>query len=133
MIAQNKIVSIEYEVFNQADNTLLDSNKNGAPLEFLVGSGQVISGLENALMGASIGDNVKATIAPEDAYGTYQSDFVQEVAREQFEGIELKAGMTLFGHARPPARQSPLSALAFAETRRARIEQETAPFYRPSY
>ena len=97
MIAQNKIVSIEYEVFNQADNTLLDSNKNGAPLEFLVGSGQVISGLENALMGASIGDNVKATIAPEDAYGTYQSDFVQEVAREQFEGIELKAGMTLFG------------------------------------
>lgn len=97
MITQNKIVSIEYEVFNQADNALLDSNKGGAPLEFLVGSGQVINGLENALMGASAGDNIKATIAPEDAYGIYQSDFVQEVPREQFEGIELKAGMTLFG------------------------------------
>lgn len=97
MIAQNKIVSIEYEVFNEADSALLDSNKGGAPLEFLVGSGQVISGLENALMGAKIGDNVKATIAPEDAYGIYQSDFLQEVPREQFEGIELKAGMTLFG------------------------------------
>ncbi|HCD73470.1 MAG TPA: peptidylprolyl isomerase, partial [Helicobacter sp.] len=36
MITQNKIVSIEYEVFNQADNALLDSNKGGAPLEFLV-------------------------------------------------------------------------------------------------
>ena len=97
MIEQNKIVSIEYEVFNQEDNTLLDSNKGGAPLDFLVGSGQVISGLENALMGANVGDNIKATIAPEDAYGTYQSDFVQEVPRDQFEGIELKAGMTLFG------------------------------------
>ena len=97
MIEQNKIVSIEYEVFNQEDNTLLDSNKGGAPLDFLVGSGQVISGLENALMGANVGDNIKANIAPEDAYGTYQSDFVQEVPRDQFEGIELKAGMTLFG------------------------------------
>lgn len=97
MIAQNKIVSIEYEVFNQADNALLDSNKGGSPLEFLVGSGQVINGLENALIGANIGDNVKATISPEDAYGAYQSDFIQEVPKEQFEGIELKTGMTLFG------------------------------------
>ena len=91
MIAQNKVVSIEYEVFNQEDNALLDSNKGGSPLEFLVGSGQVISGLEDALMGA------KATIKPEDAYGIYNSDFIHEVPREQFEGIDLKAGMTLFG------------------------------------
>lgn len=97
MITQNKMVSIEYEVLNHADNTLLDSNKGGSPLEFLIGSGQVISGLENALMGAKIGDNIKATIEPKDAYGEYQSDFVQEVPKEQFEGIELKAGMTLFG------------------------------------
>lgn len=97
MISKDKVVSIEYEVFNQADNALLDSNKGGTPLEFLIGSGQVINGLEDAIMGASIGDNIKATIAPENAYGVYQSDFVQEVPKEQFEGIELKAGMTLFG------------------------------------
>ena len=97
MIAQNKVVSIEYEVFNQEDNALLDSNKGGSPLEFLVGSGQVISGLEDALMGAKVGENIKATIKPEDAYGIYNSDFIHEVPREQFEGIDLKAGMTLFG------------------------------------
>nr|QGT50049.1 FKBP-type peptidyl-prolyl cis-trans isomerase SlyD [uncultured Helicobacter sp.] len=97
MIAQNKIASIEYEVLDFSDGTLLDSNKGGAPLEFLVGSGQVIIGLENALMGAKAGDVIEATIIPEDAYGIYQSDFVQEVPRDQFEGIELKAGMTLFG------------------------------------
>lgn len=97
MITQNKVVSMEYEVFNQEDNTLLDSNKGSSPLEFLVGSGQIISGLENALMGAKVGENLKATIKPEDAYGIYKSDFIQEVPREQFEGIDLKAGMTLFG------------------------------------
>ena len=62
-----------------------------------MGSGQVISGLENALMGANIGDNVKATVRPEDAYGVYQSDFIQEIPRDQFQGIDLKVGMTLFG------------------------------------
>lgn len=97
MISQNKMVSIEYEVIDQENGTLLDSNKGGSPLEFLVGSGQIIIGLENALMGAKIGDSIQATIAPEDAYGVYQSDFVQEVPRDQFEGIELKDGMTLFG------------------------------------
>lgn len=97
MITQNKIVSIEYEVVDQANGTLIDSNKGGTPLEFLVGSGQVIIGLENAIMGANIGDNIQATVAPEDAYGIYQSDFVQEIPRDQFEGIDLKAGMTLFG------------------------------------
>ena len=97
MIAQNKVVSIEYEVFNQENNALLDSNKGGSPLEFLVGSGQVISGLEDALMGAKVGENIKAIIKPEDAYGIYKSDFIHEVPREQFEGIDLKAGMTLFG------------------------------------
>lgn len=34
MITQNKIVSIEYEVFNQADNALLDSNKGVHHLNF---------------------------------------------------------------------------------------------------
>lgn len=97
MIAENKIVSMEYEVFDEANSSLLDSNKGGAPLEFLVGSGQVINGLEKALMGAKIGDSVKVSVAPEDAYGIYQSDFIQEVPRDQFSGIELKVGMTLFG------------------------------------
>ena len=97
MIAPNKIVSIEYEVLDQANGILVDSNKGGTPLEFLVGSGQVIIGLENALMGAKKGDSVEATVCPEDAYGIYQSEFVQEVPKDQFEGIELKAGMTLFG------------------------------------
>ena len=97
MIAHNKVVSIEYEVSDVASKEMIDSNKSGAPLEFLVGANQIISGLENALMGAKTGDKLSVEVKPEDAYGIYQPDLIQEVARDQFEGIELKAGMTLFG------------------------------------
>lgn len=50
MITQNKVVSIEYEVSDAQNNEVIDSNKDGTPLEFLVGANQIISGLENALM-----------------------------------------------------------------------------------
>ncbi|WP_394955005.1 peptidylprolyl isomerase [uncultured Helicobacter sp.] len=97
MIAHNKVVSIEYEVSDAASKEVIDSNKSGAPLEFLVGANQIISGLENALMGAKTGDKLSVEVKPEDAYGVYQPDLIQEIARDQFEGIDLKAGMTLFG------------------------------------
>lgn len=97
MIEKNKVASIEYEVIDTQSGNLIDSNKGGAPLEFLVGANQVIAGLENALLGKKTGEVIKTEIKPEDAYGVYQADLIQEVAREQFSGIDLKEGMTLFG------------------------------------
>ncbi len=96
-IKHNKVVSIEYSVRNKEDQALIDSNKEGKPLEFLFGSGQIIAGLENALLEKSAGDALEVEVKPEDAYGIYKVDFLQEVPREQFEGIDLKEGMTLFG------------------------------------
>ncbi|MGI0406778.1 FKBP-type peptidyl-prolyl cis-trans isomerase [Helicobacter himalayensis] len=97
MIEKNKVVSIEYEVIDTQSGDIIDSNKGGAPLEFLVGANQVIAGLENALLGKKTGEVIKTEIKPEYAYGVYQADLIQEVAREQFSGIDLKEGMTLFG------------------------------------
>lgn len=96
-IKQNSVVAMEYSVKDKENNELIDTNKGGKPLEFLYGSGQVIAGLEKALLQKSTGDSLEVEIAPEDAYGVYRSDFLQEVPRDQFEGIELKEGMTLFG------------------------------------
>ncbi|MGX2972634.1 FKBP-type peptidyl-prolyl cis-trans isomerase [Helicobacter sp. T3_23-1059] len=96
---QNQVISILYEVKNAEDNQILDSNLESKPLEFLLGAGQVISGLEKAVANAKKGDKLNLSIAPEDAYGIYQPDFLQEVPKEQFEGISLSKGMTLFGQA----------------------------------
>ena len=94
-IKQNTVVAMEYSVRDKDNNELIDTNKGAQPLEFLYGSGQIISGLEKALSQKGAGDSFSVEIAPEDAYGIYRTDFLQEVPRDQFEGIELKEGMTL--------------------------------------
>lgn len=98
-ISQNQVVSILYEVKESQTNEVIDSNLESKPLEFLLGAGQVISGLEKAVASAKKGDKLNLSIPPEDAYGVYQQDFLQEVPKEQFEGISLQKGMTLFGQA----------------------------------
>ena len=97
MINNNQVVSIEYQVKEDGTENILDSNIGGKPLEFIMGSGAVIKGLENAVAKMSVGDKQEIVIAPNDAYGEYISDYVQEVPREQFVGIDLQAGMTLLG------------------------------------
>lgn len=98
-ISQNQVVSIFYEVKESQTNEVIDSNLESKPLEFLLGAGQVISGLEKAVASAKKGDKLNLSIPPEEAYGIYQQDFLQEVPKEQFEGISLQKGMTLFGQA----------------------------------
>lgn len=97
MIENNQVVSMEYEVKEEGTNEILDSNIGGKPLEFIMGAGEIIKGLEEAVAQMSVGDKQEVIIAPVNAYGEYNSDYVQEVPRDQFVGIDLQQGMTLFG------------------------------------
>ena len=97
MIENNQVVSMEYEVKEEGTNEILDSNIGGKPLEFIMGAGEIIQGLEEAVAQMSVGDKQEVIIAPVNAYGEYNSDYVQEVPRDQFVGIDLQQGMTLFG------------------------------------
>ncbi|MEJ2533912.1 MAG: FKBP-type peptidyl-prolyl cis-trans isomerase, partial [Gammaproteobacteria bacterium] len=54
------------------DGTQFDSSEGRDPLEFELGSGQVIPGFEKAVEGMSVGDKKSINIAPEDAYGPRQ-------------------------------------------------------------
>ncbi|RAX54085.1 peptidylprolyl isomerase [Helicobacter sp. 16-1353] len=97
-IEKNHLVAINYTVTDKSSGEILDSNKDEEqPFTFLLGQNQVIIGLENALIGKAVGSNFKVEIKPEDAYGIKNPDFLQEVPKDQFSGIELVKGMTLFG------------------------------------
>ena len=97
MIENNQVVSMEYEVKEEGTNEILDSNIGGKPLEFIMGAGEIIKGLEEAVAQMSVGDKQEVIVAPMNAYGEYNSEYVQEVPRDQFVGIDLQQGMTLFG------------------------------------
>ena len=94
-IEKNQIVSIEYEV--RDGDEIVDSNIGGAPLVFMFGKGQIIPGLENGIVNMAIGEKGDDFVAAEDAYGTYNEDALQELPSEQFAGIELAKGMSLYG------------------------------------
>jgi FKBP-type peptidyl-prolyl cis-trans isomerase SlyD len=94
-IETNQIVSIEYEV--RDGNTVVDSNVGGAPLVFMFGKGQIIPGLENGLANMSIGEKGDVLVQPKDAYGEFDESATQEVPKDQFSGIDLAVGMTLYG------------------------------------
>ena len=94
-IQENQVVSIEYEV--RDGDQVVDSNMGGAPLVFMYGKGQIIPGLESGIKDMNIGDKADVLVKPADAYGEYNADATQEVPKEQFAGIELTEGMTLYG------------------------------------
>ena len=94
---ENSVVGIEYELTEAGKNEVLDSNKGAAPLEFVIGKGQLIPGLEKALVGMSAGESADILVKAEEAYGLRDEEAVQELPIEQFEGIELQKGMSLYG------------------------------------
>jgi len=95
---ENCVVGIEYEVKEAGTTQVVDSNKGGAPLEFIIGKGQVIPGLENALIGMNQGESGDIMVSAADAYGEVNEEAMQTLPKEQFEGVELVEGMTLYGN-----------------------------------
>lgn len=94
-IESNQIVAIEYEVRDGGD--VVDSNVGGAPLVFMFGRGQIIPGLEEGIKDMGVGEKGDVLVKAADAYGDYNPEATQDVPKEQFAGIDLQEGMTLYG------------------------------------
>ncbi len=93
----NWVVGIKYELREQGGSEILDSNKEDAPLEFVLGTGMIIPGLEKGLVGLNEGDEKQIEVPAEEAYGALNPEAIQMLPREQFEGIDLEKGMMLYG------------------------------------
>lgn len=93
-VQNNVVVSMEYTL--RVDNEEIDSSKGQDPLLFLVGHGNIISGLEREMIGMKVGESKEVVIQPGDAYGEYDEEAFMEVPRGAFpndipveEGAEL--------------------------------------------
>ncbi|HKJ94935.1 MAG TPA: peptidylprolyl isomerase [Gammaproteobacteria bacterium] len=78
------------------DGTVFDSSREREPLEFTVGSGQVITGFERAVEGMEIGEARETRVEADDAYGERRDDLVLDLPKEQVpEDMEIAPGMRL--------------------------------------
>ncbi|MCC6208444.1 MAG: peptidylprolyl isomerase [Gammaproteobacteria bacterium] len=92
-IQDNCVVSIHYTLTNEHGEEL-DSSAGQDPLVYLHGAGNIIPGLESALVGGSVGDKLDVTVAPEDGYGEVDDDLIHKVPRDAFAGVErIEPGM----------------------------------------
>jgi FKBP-type peptidyl-prolyl cis-trans isomerase 2 len=78
------------------DGTVFDSSRERDPLEFKLGSGQVIPGFENGIVGMEEGGTKTVTIPPEEAYGAKHDGWPRQVKKDQLpEGLTPQVGTFL--------------------------------------
>ena len=74
-------VKVHYSV--RKENTLYGSSKNRQPIQFKIGSGDVISGMESGVIGMEAGEVKTITVPPEEAFGSVRDDLVTTVKKHK--------------------------------------------------
>jgi len=93
MIENGNVVDVHY-VGKLTDGNVFDSSEEREPLKFEVGSGQIIPGFENAVMGKTVGDKVTVTINPEMGYGDVREDLFVQLPIDKMPG-DVEVGQML--------------------------------------
>ena len=106
--AQNgHYVSVHY-TGRLENGEIFDTSEGKEPLQFQLGSGAIIKGFNDAVVGMSVGEEKEITIPPEEGYGFRDEELVRPVPRAMF-GAELEPqvgmviGVQMENGARVPA------------------------------
>jgi FKBP-type peptidyl-prolyl cis-trans isomerase SlyD len=92
-IADEMAVLIHYKV-SSPEGEVLDSSEGDEPLAYIQGQGNIVPGLEQALLGKKAGDKVQITVTPEEGYGVHEPEKVQTVPRNAFDTeTKIEPGM----------------------------------------
>ena len=90
-IEKNHVVRFHYTV-SEPGQPAIETSKDREPLAILVGHGNIIPGLEAAMMDKAEGDSFEVTVSPEEAYGERRENFVQRVPKKHFRNARLQKG-----------------------------------------
>ena len=82
-VAADKVVSIDY-VLTDPKGKVLDRSLEGHPLVYLQGARNIVPGLEEGLVGKSVGDSLRVEVPPEKGYGVARKVKPQRMLRSKF-------------------------------------------------
>jgi FKBP-type peptidyl-prolyl cis-trans isomerase 2 len=82
-VEKGKKIKMEYEL-GVEDGETIESSESRGPLEYVHGSGAMLSGLEAQIEGLEVGDEKSGVIAAADAYGTEESLPTTVLAKSDF-------------------------------------------------
>jgi FKBP-type peptidyl-prolyl cis-trans isomerase SlyD len=93
-IDAKRAVTFHYSLRDD-EGTVLDSSDGREPLTYLHGEGNIVPGLEKALVGKQAGDEVKVTVTPEEGYGVRDESNIRNVPRRRLPEGKIEPGMRL--------------------------------------
>lgn len=94
LIGDNLVVSMHYKLTDD-DGNVLDSSEGSEPLTYLHGVGNIIPGLEKALVGKIEGDSHQVKVEPAEGYGEIMPELIQIVEKAAFQGVDtIEVGMS---------------------------------------
>jgi FKBP-type peptidyl-prolyl cis-trans isomerase 2 len=98
------------------DGTVFDSSENhDEPLEFTVGTGQVIKGFDDAVRDMEVGGEKEFRIEPAEAYGEYNDALTQQIPKEIIKAdMDVELGMMLLVKS-PDGQQMPAKVVGVTE------------------
>ncbi len=98
-IQKGSAVQIDYTL--KVDGQVVDTSVGKKPLMFIEGSGEIIPGLDSALMGLKAGDQKHVVVSPQNGYGLVDPKAFVKVPKTSFKELStLKVGSTVGGTAK---------------------------------
>ena len=88
LVAKGDFVKISFE--GKADGVVFDKTAPGKSVLVPAGNGQLIAGLDEAIVGSALGEKKNVSIPPEKAFGQRNPEYVRLVPLSQFQ----QSGMT---------------------------------------
>jgi len=93
LIGDNLVVSMHYTLKDDEGN-VIDSSAGAEPLTYLHGAGNIIPGLEKALVGKVQGDSMEVKVEPAEGYGDMVPELIQVIDKSAFQDVEtIEPGM----------------------------------------
>ena len=87
-IKQNTVVQLAYSVA-EVGHPPFEQSGQDAPLTVLIGHGQLVPGLERALMERGEGEKIDVDVKADDAYGPYREGLIQRLPKKKLDGAAL--------------------------------------------
>ncbi len=89
----NSVVRFHYNL--SSEGTEIESSREREPLAVMLGIGNIIPGLESAIIGRAVGERFDITVPADQAYGERREAWTQRVSKKYFPNpAHLKPGMT---------------------------------------
>lgn len=113
MIEAGKTVKVHYKG-TLADGAVFDSSDGRDPIEFEIGSGQVIPGFDAAVAALDVGQTETINIPSAEAYGESRDEMVGQIPRTELpEDLEPEVDMVL--SMQSPEGEMPVRIVEVAE------------------